>query len=267
MERARRRPISCGFLRRKRFETERRKGPILSGYAVSKITVLGLQLLTSRQNELYVSPSWDVNPLASINGKAKISSLDVFLSKHPQGKIARNSPDYGKTFVCRRGCNTRTATYTDEFIWEEIYQGGNSVAKLVELVEAGTKQRRRRKVRSQSPQDGSYHPPPPQTPSKTGRSQPATPTSRRSQATPGSRGKRSVTLVNIEMIILISIQECKQETRVHPFSNSKTITQPSRSLPLPNSPLTTSRIIRTNKPTMSRGRVLSGLLASRGRYF
>lgn len=196
MERARRRPTLCGFLRRKRFEIERRNVPISSGYVIPKIIAFALQLLTSHQNELYVSPSWDVNPLASINGKAKISSLDIFLSKHPQGKIPRNSPDYGKTFVCRRGCNTRTATYTDGFIWEEVYQGDNSVAKLVELVEAGTKQKRRRRVRSQSPQDGAYHPPPPQTPSKTGRSQPATPTSRRSQATPGSRGKRSVALTN-----------------------------------------------------------------------
>ncbi|CAM1507335.1 Fc.00g069760.m01.CDS01 [Cosmosporella sp. VM-42] len=143
-------------------------------------------------NELYVSPSWDVNPLASINGKAKVTSLDVFLTKYPQGKIPRQSSDYGKTFVCRRGCNTRTATYTDEFIWEEVFQGEGGVGRLIELVEAGTKAtRRKRKARSQSPQDRAYHPPPPQTPSKTGRGGVSTPTSRRSQATPGSRGKRS----------------------------------------------------------------------------
>ncbi|KPM39982.1 Origin recognition complex subunit 1 [Neonectria ditissima] len=142
-------------------------------------------------NELYVSPSWDINPLASINGKAKVTSLDVFLSKYPQGRIPRQSPDFGKTFICRRGCNTRTATYTDEFIWEEIYHGEGDIFALVELVEKGTKAtRRKRKVRSPSPQDAPYQPPP-QTPTKTGRGAATTPQSRRSQAEPGSRTKRS----------------------------------------------------------------------------
>ncbi|KAK7426855.1 Origin recognition complex, subunit 1 [Neonectria magnoliae] len=141
-------------------------------------------------NELYVSPSWDINPLASINGKAKVTSLDVFLSKYPQGRIPRQSPDFGKTFICRRGCNTRTATYTDEFIWEEIYHGEGDIFALVELVEKGTKAtRRKRKVRSPSPQDAPYHPP--QTPTKTGRGGSTTPQSRRSQAEPRSRTKRS----------------------------------------------------------------------------
>ncbi|KAI5462980.1 P-loop containing nucleoside triphosphate hydrolase protein [Mariannaea sp. PMI_226] len=143
-------------------------------------------------NELYISPSWDVNPLASINGKAKIHSLDVFLSKYPHGRIPRSSPDYGKAFVCRRGCNTRTATYTDEFIWEEVYRSEDDIFNLIELVENGTKAtRKKRKARSPSPQDAAYQPPPPQTPSKTGRSAAATPQSRRSQIEPGSRTKRS----------------------------------------------------------------------------
>ncbi|KAF7540645.1 hypothetical protein G7Z17_g12153 [Cylindrodendrum hubeiense] len=141
-------------------------------------------------NELYVSPSWDINPLASINGKAKVTSLDIFLSKYPQGRVPRQSPDFGKTFVCRRGCNTRTATYTDEFIWEEIYRNEDDIFALIELVENGTKAtRKKRKARSPSTQDTPYHPP--QTPTKTGRGMATTPQSRRSQAEPGSRTKRS----------------------------------------------------------------------------
>ncbi|KAF5641880.1 origin recognition complex subunit 1 [Fusarium sp. NRRL 52700] len=145
-------------------------------------------------NELYISPSWDINPLASINGKAKIMSQDGFLARYPQGKVPRNDPDFGKVFVCRRGCNTRTATYTDEFIWEEIYGGEHDLFALVDRVKTGTKViRRRRKARSPSPSDDTYHPAQiPQTPTKTGRgSVAATPNSRRSQATPGSRVKRS----------------------------------------------------------------------------
>ncbi|UPK97942.1 hypothetical protein LCI18_008877 [Fusarium solani-melongenae] len=142
-------------------------------------------------NELYISPSWDINPLASINGKAKLTSLDAFLSKYPQGRIPRNNPEYGKTFVCRRGCNTRTATYTDEFIWEEVYRGEDDLFTMMDMIKNGTKAtRRRRKARSPSPADTTYHPP--QTPTKTGRgSTVATPTSRRSQIEPGSRTKRS----------------------------------------------------------------------------
>ncbi|KAF4451033.1 origin recognition complex subunit 1 [Fusarium austroafricanum] len=146
-------------------------------------------------NELYISPSWDINPLASINGKAKLMSQDTFLTKYPQGRIPRNNGDYGKVFVCRRGCNTRTATYTDEFIWEEVYSGEDDLFALMDRIKAGTKAtRRRRKARSASPVDDTYHPPQvPQTPTKTGRgSVAATPTSRRSQSTPGSRVKRSV---------------------------------------------------------------------------
>lgn len=141
------------------------------------------------QNELYVSPSWDVNPLASINGKASISSLDAFLAKHPSGKIPKQSPDFGKTFVCRRGCNTRTATYTDEFVWEEMYSGVEDIFRLIDLVEKGTKAARgRRKTREQSPQDTAYLPP--TTPTKLSRSVVTTPQSKRTIAEPGSRSQK-----------------------------------------------------------------------------
>lgn len=120
-------------------------------------------------------------------------SQDTFLTRYPQGRIPRNHADFGKVFVCRRGCNTRTATYTDEFIWEEVYSGEDDLFALMDRIKTGTKAtRKRRKARSPSPSDEVYQPPQvPQTPTKTGRgSTAATPTSRRSQATPGSRVKR-----------------------------------------------------------------------------
>ncbi|CAN8099525.1 unnamed protein product [Discula destructiva] len=104
-------------------------------------------------NELYLTPSWDINPLASINGKAKVMSLEAFQKAYPQGKIRKSSKDHGKVFICRRGCSTRTATYTEEFQWEGLYRGAEDIHNLIELVKSGTKAtRRKQKVpREESP--------------------------------------------------------------------------------------------------------------------
>ena len=49
-------------------------------------------------------------------------------------------------FVCRRGCNTRTATYTEEFIWEDLYSGtAADIYQLVEKVTNETKATRKRR--------------------------------------------------------------------------------------------------------------------------
>jgi origin recognition complex subunit 1 len=62
-------------------------------------------------------------------------SLEAFKKKHPSGKISKKSKDYGKTFVCRRGVEARTAKYTNEFTWEDIYQGKEGdVDRLEELL-------------------------------------------------------------------------------------------------------------------------------------
>jgi origin recognition complex subunit 1 len=95
-------------------------------------------------NELYISSEFDTNSLTTINGKAKVLSLDKFLKKWPNGKIPRHSPDFGKVFVCRRGCNTRTATYTEEFVWEDLFHG--DTADLAEFVKQHTKSSRKRKI-------------------------------------------------------------------------------------------------------------------------
>ncbi|KAI4097361.1 MAG: hypothetical protein LQ348_000401 [Seirophora lacunosa] len=102
-------------------------------------------------NEVYITPSWDVNPLASINGKATIVSADAFRQKYPSGKVPRSSKDYGKIFVCRRGCNTRTATYTEEIIWEDIYRGPEDLAELIVQVKSQTKATRKRKRDADDP--------------------------------------------------------------------------------------------------------------------
>jgi origin recognition complex subunit 1 len=96
-------------------------------------------------NELYITPAWDVNPLSSINGKAQVLSLKDYHARYPSGKVPRGSKDYGKVFICRRGCNVRTATYTEEFVWDEIYTGEADIDALVEAIKTGTKASRKRK--------------------------------------------------------------------------------------------------------------------------
>jgi origin recognition complex subunit 1 len=50
-------------------------------------------------------------------------------------------------FICRRGCNTRTATYTEEFTWEKVYRGAEDILDLVDLVQSQTKATRRKRKR------------------------------------------------------------------------------------------------------------------------
>lgn len=79
-------------------------------------------------------------------------SPEAFQTAYPQRKIPKSSKDYGKVFVCRLGCNTRTATYTDEFVWEDVYQGAEDIHKLTTLVKNGTKAaRKQRSTRMESP--------------------------------------------------------------------------------------------------------------------
>ncbi|KAK7563478.1 P-loop containing nucleoside triphosphate hydrolase protein [Phyllosticta citricarpa] len=97
------------------------------------------------ENELYITADFDDNPLVSINGSASVLSKDEFLKKYPGGKVPRTAKDFGKTFVCRRGVNTRTVTYTDEFVWEDVYHGEDSVHALLDLVKSQTKETRKRR--------------------------------------------------------------------------------------------------------------------------
>ncbi|KAF1994077.1 P-loop containing nucleoside triphosphate hydrolase protein [Amniculicola lignicola CBS 123094] len=100
-------------------------------------------------NELYISAAFDSNPLTTINGTAKVMSLGEFQKEFPTGQPKKNSRDYGKVFVCRRGCNTRTTTYTDEFPWEDVYTSAADIPALQHLVENQTKATRKRGPRAQ----------------------------------------------------------------------------------------------------------------------
>jgi len=96
-------------------------------------------------NELYITTNMDENPLTTINGKATVMSAQDYAIQYPTGKIPRGNKAYGKTFVCRRGCNPRTTSYTEEFRWEDVYGDSNDLESLLNLVESQTVQTRKRK--------------------------------------------------------------------------------------------------------------------------
>lgn len=94
---------------------------------------------TPPQNELYINPSYNLCPLSSINGRAKVLSPAQYTKLYPAG-VSKKSREFGKVFVCRRGCNPRTATYTSEFNWDELYKGRETnIFRVGELVRKGTK--------------------------------------------------------------------------------------------------------------------------------
>jgi len=155
------------------------------------------------QNELYITATYDINPLTTINGKAHVMSPAAFREKYPTGKVPRKAKEYGKVFICRRGCNTRTCTYTEEFVWEDIYSGRDDLDRLQDLIKRGTKATRRRKAAKEpSPegdyslegdeeQDGEYSSGQPRTPKRPRTRDVITPSSKRKHlgskpATPGS---------------------------------------------------------------------------------
>ncbi|GME24904.1 origin recognition complex subunit orc1 [Neofusicoccum parvum] len=142
-------------------------------------------------NELYITAYFDDNPLTTINGRATVVSKDAFFKKYPSGKIPRTARDSGKLFVCQRGVNTRTATYTDIFRWEDVYSGEQDIASLMELVKSHTKETRKRKDSKKAKHDmdefvaADEDEDAPQTPKKRRKLNDAiTPTSKRKDLTP-----------------------------------------------------------------------------------
>ncbi|KAL5594555.1 hypothetical protein BROUX41_001480 [Berkeleyomyces rouxiae] len=138
-------------------------------------------------NELYITSTSDINPLGSVSGKANLMSEASYRKAFPTGKIPRSSPHYGKTFICRRGCNMRTTTYTNEFVWENMYRGYRDLQALLHFVAEGTKLSRKPKQEA----DTAYAP---GAESPTKKKAPMTPRTRRINATAtgaGSQHKRS----------------------------------------------------------------------------
>jgi origin recognition complex subunit 1 len=93
-------------------------------------------------NESYITTDFNMNPLTAINGKATVLSRDAFFSRYPGGappksKSAANL--YAKTILCRRGVKQRTLRFTEEIVWDEIYNGAEDLLGLIDWVRDQTK--------------------------------------------------------------------------------------------------------------------------------
>ena len=98
-------------------------------------------------NESYITSDFNLNPLTAINGRATVLSKDKFLEAYPNGQQPKGktaATRYAKTIMCRRGVKQRTLQFTEDFVWEEIYKGPESVLDLVDWIKDQTKGRKRK---------------------------------------------------------------------------------------------------------------------------
>lgn len=101
-------------------------------------------------NELYATANSDENPLEAILGRATLLTAEQFAEKFPTRTIPKGHPDNNRLFVCRRGANLRTNTYTEEFTWgKDVMQGADGareVHELIDKVERETVKTRKRRA-------------------------------------------------------------------------------------------------------------------------
>ncbi|KAK2740900.1 Origin recognition complex, subunit 1 [Onygenales sp. PD_40] len=101
-------------------------------------------------NEQYITLDFNVNPLTSIDGRATVLSKDAFEARYPndippKGKAAL--AEYHKCIVCRRGVNQLQGRYTDEFVWEDVYNGTEpGLFELIDQLRSQLKGSKKRKV-------------------------------------------------------------------------------------------------------------------------
>ncbi|RPA85870.1 P-loop containing nucleoside triphosphate hydrolase protein [Ascobolus immersus RN42] len=100
------------------------------------------------ENELYITYDFNDAPLPSINGHATVTSIPVFHQKYPNG-LPKKSKERGKVFICRRAVRPRTATYTEEFLWEDIYHGRKTdIAAITNFVEGQLEEARQQQLKN-----------------------------------------------------------------------------------------------------------------------
>lgn len=105
--------------------------------------------LDALPNEQYLTTDFNVNPLSSINGKARVMSKDAFFRKYPNGDPPRGRvalTEYRKCIVCRRSVNQLQGKYTEEFIWEDVYrEDEQTVFDLIDMAKSRLKSSKKRK--------------------------------------------------------------------------------------------------------------------------
>ncbi|KAJ5741242.1 ATPase AAA-type core [Penicillium manginii] len=156
---------------------------------------LNKQRTDALPNEQYLTADFNLNPLNSINGKATVMSKQAFFARYPNGVAPKNKAElleYNKCIVCRRGVNQVQGRYTEEFLWEEVYDE-NDILKLISLVKDGLKAARKRKTTDNDYAETKEETAAPSTPRKRQRLAPGgTPQSQRKKALTTPTHKRIV---------------------------------------------------------------------------
>ncbi|KAL5339826.1 putative origin recognition complex subunit Orc1 [Aspergillus crustosus] len=147
-------------------------------------------------NEQYLTTDFNVNPLSSINGKAQVMSKDAFFARYPNGARPKSKEDlaeYNKCIVCRRGVSQLQGRYTEEFLWEDVYQQ-DQIHDLVDLIKDGLKAAKKRKQADTDYTDTK----------DTDDAAPTTPRKKQkvANATPQSRRQKTITTPSSKRIIV-----------------------------------------------------------------
>ncbi|KAL4923001.1 origin recognition complex subunit 1 [Aspergillus undulatus] len=146
-------------------------------------------------NEQYLTTDFNVNPLNSINGKAQVMSKDAFFARYPDGarpKAKNELAEYNKCIVCRRGVSQLQGRYTEEFVWEDVYNP-DQIHDLVDMIKDGLKAAKKRKqVDTEYVETTDAGTEAPTTPRKKQKVANATPQSRRQKAMTTPSHKRII---------------------------------------------------------------------------
>ncbi|KAI1911720.1 Origin recognition complex, subunit 1 [Ophidiomyces ophidiicola] len=122
-------------------------------------------------NEQYLTMDFNINPLTAINGRARILSADAFFAKYPEGKPPKGRAalaEYNKCILCRRGVNQLQGNYTEQFIWEDIYdETEEGMFDLIETIRSGLRRSKKRKADQSNAMDHTSAPATPRKKHKT----------------------------------------------------------------------------------------------------
>jgi len=95
-------------------------------------------------NETYITTDFNLNPLTAINGRAIAMSKKEFLKTYPNGEMPKSktaAAKFAKTIMCRRAVKQRNMVFSDEFDWDELYRGADSLLELLDWVQEQTKRK------------------------------------------------------------------------------------------------------------------------------
>lgn len=100
-------------------------------------------------NETYITTDFNMNPLTAINGKAIVMSKDEFAKTYPQGEPPKSktaATKFAKTIMCRRAVKQRNMVFSEEFDWDGLYKGADSLLELLDWVQDQTKRKPKSKL-------------------------------------------------------------------------------------------------------------------------